>query len=92
MSELRFSKTFSLLPPVEKVHLKGSWRELQLLYGASSMAFEPQQVRERNEIQNYQWFEQEKGRDLSWAEAWYEWAQTHRQDLGQFLKRGSSES
>jgi hypothetical protein len=39
----------------------------------------------QNEIQNYRWFEKAKGRDLSWAEAWSEWTQAHRQDLGQFL-------
>jgi hypothetical protein len=41
----------------------------------------------QKEIQNYRWFEQEKGRDLSWAEACCEWTKAHRQDLGQFLKR-----
>jgi hypothetical protein len=41
----------------------------------------------QNEIQNYRWFEQEKGRDLSWAEAWCEWTQAHRQDLGRLLEK-----
>jgi hypothetical protein len=37
------------------------------------------------EIRIYQGIEAEKGRDLSWEEAWHEWTKAHRENLEQFL-------
>ena len=39
----------------------------------------------KQEIQAYQWIESKKGRALSWQQAWTEWNEAHREDLGQFL-------
>ncbi len=37
------------------------------------------------EIRIYKRIEAEKGRDLSWEEAWNEWTEAHRENLQQFL-------
>jgi hypothetical protein len=39
----------------------------------------------KHEIRRYKWIEKGRGRDLSWEEAWNEWALAHRENLGQFL-------
>jgi hypothetical protein len=43
-----------------------------------------------HEIGAYKLREDEKGRDLSWGEACKEWAETHRDNLEQFLKNDLS--
>lgn len=47
-----------------------------------------QELREavKQEVQAYQRIESRKGRALSLQEAWTEWNDAHREDLGQFLK------
>jgi hypothetical protein len=47
-----------------------------------------QELREtvKREVQAYQWIESRKGRALSMQQAWTEWNEAHREDLGQFLK------
>jgi hypothetical protein len=47
-----------------------------------------QELREavKQEVQAYQWIESRKGRVLSSQQAWTEWNDAHREDLGQFLK------
>jgi hypothetical protein len=47
-----------------------------------------QELREaiKQEVQAYQWIESRKGRALSLQQAWTEWNDAHREDLGQFLK------
>ena len=47
-----------------------------------------QELREavKQEVQAYQWIESRKGRALSLQQAWTEWNDGHREDLGQFLK------
>jgi hypothetical protein len=42
----------------------------------------------KHEIRKYRWIEKERGRDLSWKEAWNEWTLAHRENLGQFLMTG----
>ena len=42
----------------------------------------------KDEIRRYKWIEKERGRDLSWEEAWNEWTLAHRENLGQFLMTG----
>jgi hypothetical protein len=42
----------------------------------------------KHEIRRYKWIEKERGRDLSWDEAWNEWTLAHRENLGQFLSAG----
>ena len=47
-----------------------------------------QELREavKQEVQAYQGIESRKGRALSLQEAWTEWNDAHREDLGQLLK------
>jgi hypothetical protein len=47
-----------------------------------------QELREavKQEVQAYQWIESRKGRALSLQQAWTEWNEAHREDLGQFFK------
>jgi hypothetical protein len=35
----------------------------------------------KHEIRRYQWIEKERGGDLSWEEAWNEWARAHLENL-----------
>jgi hypothetical protein len=42
----------------------------------------------KQEIRRYKWIEKERGRDLSWEEAWNEWTEAHRENLQQFLMTG----
>lgn len=39
----------------------------------------------RHEVEAYQWIESENGRSLSLQQAWFEWNDAHRKDLGQLL-------
>jgi hypothetical protein len=41
------------------------------------------------EIRIYKRIEAEKGRNLSWEEAWSEWTEAHRENLEQFLMTGT---
>ena len=43
----------------------------------------------KQEIRRYKWIEKERGRDLSWEEAWNEWTEAHRENLQQFLMKGT---
>jgi hypothetical protein len=39
----------------------------------------------KEEIRKYKWFEGEKGRRLSWAQAKAEWTKAHREEYERFL-------
>jgi hypothetical protein len=45
------------------------------------------QLREavRHEVQAYHWIESKKGRALTLRQAWTEWNEAHREDLGRLL-------
>jgi hypothetical protein len=42
------------------------------------------------QVRAYQRIEGKKGRALAWEQAWTEWTEVHRENLGQFLMLGAS--
>ena len=51
---------------------------------AQRIRHELQQAMEER-VRVYQRIEGEKGRALAWEQAWTEWTEAHRENLGQFL-------